>query len=406
MKLRMKRAMLIIKKYLFVALFGMAGYFLTYGISEAVEWHSTKRLCKEQKEAGDFLTINLSTRELETGKVEVFNKKLNKVVGSYDQVYTPNYGPSMCDYALYGMRDPLLVCDNNRYGFIDHVSGEVLVKPQFVLAWEVDSASGLAACVNEDLKLGFVNIKAGQVAIPFQFDIDSAYLSPDMYKDYTFFDFVFRNGYALVPGSGGKVGIINEAGDIVLPIEYNDLENKDYGSLGHPWIDVWHNTTLCGVLEPNYYNDYDFEQPAIIMKQDSNGDARYGMFDMMGVMNIPVEYDQIAFVESSNKVMALCQNNGILRGVDNEGNLMNDFCFYNSCTYEDCATMLLDPEEKTSPYIQYKALNGYAVMDTDFRVVIEPNDYWDIQYLGHGIFACGNCDDYSVILKDEKFKSN
>ena len=72
-------------------------------------------------------------------------------------------------------------------------------------------------------------------------------------------------------------------------------------------------------------------------------------------------------------------------------------------TYEHGgATILMDPEEKPSPYIKYRTLNGYAVMDTDFRVVIEPDDYESIQYLGHGLFACEGEDDFGVILKDDK----
>ena len=138
------------------------------------------------------------------------------------------------------------------------------------------------------------------------------------------------------------------------------------------------------------------------MKKDSTGVARYGVFDKNGVINIPVEYDQIAFCDSYDKALLLCQKDGILKGVGEEGNLMDDFCFNYDCAYGDCVTVLMDPEEKPSPYIQYMTLNGYAVMDSEFRVVIEPNDYWNIQYLGHGLFACEGEDDFGVILKDDK----
>ena len=83
---------------------------------------------------------------------------------------------------------------------------------------------------------------------------------------------------------------------------------------------------------------------------------------------------------------------------------MENFCFNYDCAYGDCVTVLMDPEDKPSPYIQYMTLNGYAVMDNEFRVVIEPNDYWNIQYLGYGLFACEGSDDSGVILKDENYK--
>jgi hypothetical protein len=296
----------------------------------------------------------------------------------------------------------VLVRENGLYGSIDPVTGEVMMEPQFTMAWDSDPISGIAACINDELKLGFVNIETKQVVIPFQFEIDSTYLDPGWRNGYRYFDFMFRNGLSLVPGPNGKVGIINKAGDIVVPIEYDEIEVKDYGELSHSWDELWYTETLSSVAQRDYRNDYSFDKPVILMKKDSTGVARYGVFDKNGVINIPVEYDQIAFCDSYDKALLLCQKDGILKGVGEEGNLMDDFCFNYDCAYGDCVTVLMDPEEKPSPYIQYMTLNGYAVMDSEFRVVIEPNDYWNIQYLGHGLFACEGEDDFGVILKDDK----
>lgn len=402
MKLKTKRTKLLIKKYLFYIVVCTSSFLLGSLIIDVVDLIGEKRDEKGLAQRGEYLTDNLNTRILDNGKVEVFMPQLNKVVGCYDMVFAQDYGSSICERFMNSSMGSVLVRDEGLYGFIDPVTGEVIMEPQFIMAWDSDPISGLAACLNDELKLGFVNIETKQMAIPYQFDIDSTYLDPGWRSGYRYYDFLFRNGFSLVPGPNGKVGIINEAGDIVVPIEYDEIEVKDYGELSHSWDELWYTETLSSVAQRDYRDDYSFDKPVILMKKDSTGVARYGVFDKNGVINIPVEYDQIAFCDSYDKAMLLCQNGGIIRGVDKEGNLMDDFFFNYDCAYGDCVTVLMDPEDKPSPYIQYMTLNGYAVMDSEFRVVIEPNDYWNIQYLGHGLFACEGNNDSGVILKDEK----
>ena len=404
MKLKTKRTRLLIKKYLFYIVVCTASFLLGSLIIDVVDLIGEKRDEKKLWQRGEYLTDNLNTRILDNGKVEVFAPQLNKVVGCYDMVFAQDYGSSICEMFMNSSMGSVLVRDKGLYGFIDPVTGEVIMEPQFIMAWDSDPISGLAACLNEDLKLGFVNIETKQMAIPYQFNIDSTYLDPEWHNGYRYFDFMFRDGFSLVPGHNGKVGIINEAGEIVVPIEYDEIEVKDYGELSHSWDELWYTETLSSVAHRDYRNDYSFDEPVILMKKDSTGVARYGVFDKNGVINIPMEYDHIAFCDSYDKAMLLCQNGGIIRGVDEEGNFMDDFYFNYDCAYGDCVTVLMDPEDKPSPYIQYMTLNGYAVMDSEFRVVIEPNDYWNIQYLGHGLFACEGNDDSGVILKDEKYK--
>lgn len=402
MKLKTKRTKLLIKKYLFYIVVLTASFLLGNLIYDAVDLIGEKRSEKRLANRGEYLTDYLNTRILDNGKVEIFKPQLNKVVGCYDMVVAQDYGSSICERFMNSTMGSVLVRENGLYGYIDPVTGEVMMEPQFIMAWDSDPISGIAACINDELKLGFVNIETKQVVIPFQFEIDSTYLDPGWRNGYRYFDFMFRNGLSLVPGPNGKVGIINEAGGIVVPIEYDEIEVRDYGVLSHSWDELWYSETMSSVVQRDYRDDYCFDKPVILMKKDSTGVARYGVFDKNGVINILVEYDQIAFCDSYEKAMLLCQNGGILRGIDEEGKLMDDFFFNYDCAYGDCVTVLMDPEDKPSPYIQYMTLNGYAVMDSEFRVVIEPNDYWNIQYLGYGLFACEGENDFGVILKDEK----
>lgn len=403
MKLKTKRAKLLTKKFLFYIIVVGTASFLFGCLYDAVDFIGEK--CSEKRLAnrGEYLTDNLTTRILDNGRVEIFKPQLNKVVGCYDVVVAQDYGSSISEMFMNSSMGSVLVRNEGLYGYIDPVTGKVMMEPQFIMAWDSDPISGIAACINDELKLGFVNIESKQVVIPFQFEIDSTYLDSGWRNGYRYFDFMFRNGLSLVPGPNGKVGIINEAGEIVVPIEYDEIEVNDYGVLSHSWDELWYFETMSSVVQRDYRDDYCFDKPVILMKRDSTGVARYGIFDKNGVINIPVEYDQIAFSDYDDKALLLCQKGGIVRGVDKEGNLLKDFCFMEDYTYEQGGAMvLMDPEENASPYIMYRALNGYAVMDTDFRVVIEPDDYESIQYLGHGLFACGRSVDYSVILKAPK----
>lgn len=403
MKLKTKRTRLLIKKYLFYIVVCTASFLLGGLIVDAIGVIGEKRAEKRLANRGEYLTDNLNTRILDNGRAEIFNPQLDQVVGCYDMVFAQDYGSSNCERFMNSSMGSVLVRDEGLYGFIDPVTGEVIMEPQFVMAWDSDPISGLAACLNDELKLGFVDLKTKQMVIPFQFEIDSTYLDPGWRNGYRYFDFMFRDGFSLVPGPNGKVGIINEAGEIVVPIEYDEIEVKDYGELSHSWDELWYTETMSSVAHRDYRNDYSFEKSVILMKKDSTGVARYGVFDKNGVINIPVEYDQIAFSDSDDKVLLFCQKGGIVKAVDKDGNFLRDFCFMDDFHYEDGTEVLMEPDRKPSPYIKYRTLNGYAVMDTDFRVVVEPNDYWDIQYLGGGLFACEGNDESGVFLKDEKY---
>lgn len=405
MKLKTKRTKLLIKKYLFYIVVLTASFLLGNLIYDAVDLIGEKRSEKKLANRGEYLTDNLTTRILNNGRVEIFKPQLNKVMGCYDMVVAQDYGSSICEMFMNSSMGSVLVRNDGLYGYIDPVTGEVMMEPQFIMAWDSDPISGIAACINDELMLGFVNIETKQVVIPFQFEIDSTYLDPGWRNGYRYFDFMFRNGLSLVPGPNGKVGIINEAGEIVVPIEYDEIEVKDYGVLSHSWDELWCSETMSSVVQRDYRDDYCFDKPVILMKKDSTGVARYGVFDKNGAINIPAEYDQISFSDSYDKVLLFCQKGGIVKAVDKDGVLLEDFCFLEEYSYElGGVTVLMDPEENASPYIMYKTLNGFAVMGTDFKTVIEPNGYTDIQYLGHGLFACEGEDDFGVILKDEKFK--
>ena len=409
MTLKTKRALLIAYRFSLFALGCTMLFFIGYGVVQAIGAVKKKCVAHKTEMAGEILTDNLRTRILKDGRVAVLVSP-RKIVGKYDQVFAQDYGSSIYEIFINSSWGSVQVRNNGLYGYIHPVSGEVLMEPQFIMAWESDPVSGLAACLNDKHKLGFVNIETGQTAIPFQFEIDSTYLHPYSSYDYPFFDFIFRDGLSLIPGSGGKVGLINANGEIVLPVEYDDVIVRDYGFLSHSLRETWYSPCCDdGVLTRDYNNNYDFDKPVILKQTDSTGQTRYGVFDKNGIVNVPTEYDQISFVDCDGEVLFLCQKDGIIKGLDKNGRFTNGICF--SCEYDESGakytadiSVLSGPDRNPSPYISYRTLNGIAVMDTDFRVVVEPDDYIDIEYLGDGVFSCEKSEEYGVILKDYKVK--
>lgn len=401
MKKETKRAILLAKKYGSIVLWVVIDLLFVVGIYHIVTWVVDK--CHENKTQviGEYLTENLRTIE-NNNMIDIYNEELKKVVGSYNHVFAQNYGTSLTEIYMRSQEGAVMVTNkDNHFGFINPVTGEVLVEPKFLLAWDSDWESSLAACVNNECKMGFINVETNEVVIPFNIEIDSSYFSPNW--GYTYYDFIFRNGYSLVPGKNGLVGIINESGKMVLSAEYSDIKIAGLGSLITNWYDLpISKCTLSGqvIKEKRVFSDYDFCNPIIVERKDSTS-VKYGVFDVNKGMIIPVEYDYIDFalVEYDNNLY-LCQKDGVIQVFDDNGDMICGRSCYDNLHSDDDICAVLDPEKQMTKYIKYSTLNGWAVMDTDFRVVIMPDDYWEISYLGNGIFACEK-DGYSVILKDE-----
>ena len=402
MKKKVKRAILLARKYTCFALYYfLLGAFVAYSLHSVYDWGLEKiRSMKQPKVIGEYLTENLRTVEKDD-MVEIYNVELKKVVGIYQNVFAQNYGTFLSEIFMNSQEGAVMVVNDDLFGFIDPNSGDILVEPQYVMAWDVDMESGLAACVNGEHKLGFINVFTNEVAIPFNIDIDSAYF--DYQLDYPYYDFIFRGGYSLVPGNDGLVGLINEAGETVLPAEFSDITTTRSYSLKKEWDELPQLGCCIGesvIQEYTDYDDYDFRNPIIVEKTDSTG-VKYGVFDMKIGMILPVEYDFVdyVFTERDNNLF-LCQKNGTLQVLDDKGKVVCDRTYYNDIHQSKNIRVILDPEKQPTKYILYNTLDGWAVMDTDFRIVVMPNGYWDIKYLGNGIFACEN-DECAFILKDE-----
>ena len=403
MKKKVKRAILLAKKFTSDFVIGLLVWAsVIYSVWSVIGWGREKiRSRKEPEVVGEYLTENLRTVEKD-GMVEIYNEELKKVVGRYQKVFAQNYGTHLTEIFMRSQEGSVMVVnEDDLFGYISPITGEVLVEPQYLLAWDSDMSSGLAACVNNEHKMGFINVFTKEIVIPFNIDLDSAYFNYNC--DYVYYDFIFRNGYSLVPGKDGLVGMINEVGETVLPAEFSDIKTTQFYSLKKEWDELPQLRCSVGgsvIQESTDYDDYDFQNPIIVEKTDSAG-VKYGAFDMKKGMIIPVEYDFVdyAFTEGDNNLF-LCQKNGALQVLDANGEMICDRTYYNDIRQSVNIRVIYDSERQPTKYILYNTLDGWAVMNTDFQIIITPNGYWEINYLDNGVFVCER-DDYSVILKDE-----
>jgi hypothetical protein len=283
------------------------------------------------------LSDNLSVVEYNNGEIGILNNLTGKTVGDrYDKVLE-TFLPEESTHCIR-----IVVKDKLR-GYISAETGEVIFEPQFLYAWVEDPASGLAACVSKDRKLGFVNVKTKQVAIPFQFDFDEDHFTPKTYSysdcDYvrsSILDFVFSNGICIIPGKDGKIGIIDKTGKLLLSAEYVDIINwRDantpniilkrkpfFAGIGISYENYDYVYGVCDrnfkMIVPFEYNsfekntnfyvdEYRWEVKNYIVQKD----GKYGILDTLFNAILPIKYDNIEVSEKSY-IIGMNEKYGVL----------------------------------------------------------------------------------------------
>lgn len=363
----------------------------------------------------------LSIKELSDGTIGIINKSTGKIVGRYDEVLS-----------FYGMHTAatLIVVKDGLRGYISAETGESIFEPQFLYAWKSANDCNLAACVNIDAKMGFVNTETKKIAIPFQYNFEEDIFCPSKYRNnrMAVLDFVFSGGLCIVPGEDGKLGLIDTTGKLVLPIEYSDIIN---------WRDA--NTPEIILKREISSGSYKYRicdrnfKPLLSIEYDSLekiwgvGDeyeinmfgyivslnGLYGVLDNSFNIVLPIEYDDIqtSYMRDYKGMSCIVAvKNYVAKQYDSKGTMINDF--YVECDYvydeelddyvkQSGLVSISDPfNGKASGYIRYSLKGLYGIIDGEKRVVI-PAKYETIEYLGCGNFACIR-DGVTFLKRDNK----
>jgi len=177
---------------------------------------------KDYKSDEDYrwkLSEKLTVIVHKTGERSVLNNATNTIMGKYDDIF--------CDEKTD--ESVVVVIRDFLFGYISTETGEAIFEPQFLYAWPdgIDFESGLASCVNKEHKLGFVNVKTKEIAIPFQFQFT------------IYYDYVFSNGFCRITESfvddwefdknDFEIGLIDTSGKIIIPANYDEIDVCDDG---------------------------------------------------------------------------------------------------------------------------------------------------------------------------------
>lgn len=314
--------------------------------------------------------------------VAIRNSNTGEILGCYDECFT----------GYTKLKSAVVVKDGLR-GYISTETGEVIFEPQFMYAWLDNGQNDLAACVNEEGKLGFVNIVTKEIAIPFQYDfLDSdfgTYVDYSGYEANGKFDFVFRNGLCLVPGENGEIGLIDETGKQVLPIKYTDIINwrdatapdiilksrdsayynyryeifdrnfkkivsDDFQDLEKLWSRdedyniVLHGYMACkndkwGIIDSSYKTIVPFQYDYMYKIHDFNfvvsKGGKRGIINMEGKKILPIEYNHIIEKEEFDypdfiyRFIAIKNYKAML--FDDKGRIINDFYVEDGYVYDN-----------------------------------------------------------------------
>lgn len=184
-------------------------------------------------------------------------------------------------------------CDkNNKRGYLNAYTGEVVIEPQYDAAWVF--SDGLAA-VKKDNMIGFIN-KDGELVIPFNFKHNKREY------DYDYIDYGFHNGYCYMIGDNGCQGVINKSGEWCIEPNYQYISKiaRYNGFITHT------NNNLCGYIDkdmnvvfPDEYSKIDITPDGYILtkdnrmwKEDFNGKVTNPhMFEYTGNMSYIIGYN-------------------------------------------------------------------------------------------------------------------
>lgn len=207
------------------------------------------------------LSDNIMLHYFQDDKVRVYNCTTGKyTTGRLNWVARPMGYDSLTVYAVPGRR-----------GYININTGEIVIDARsndYSKAWVF--SEGLAA-VMKDGKVGFIN-PANEIVIPLQYDCSGR-------CDVLEYDYIFHEGYCIMTDREGNVGLIDKTGEWVISPEYSSIDMVSDGFVlcrdGKKWqVDLEGEVTKPFMFDSTYYLNYP-------VGYDEYGDIRYEFADYL-----------------------------------------------------------------------------------------------------------------------------
>ena len=242
-------------------------------------------------------------------------------------------------------RDSLTVfCDKeNKRGFLNVKTGKIVIEGRYEHAWVF--SEGLAAVVEPDGKMGFIN-NTGEYVIAPTLDYSASH------------DYVFKHGVCCIENRYGNQGLLNREGEWVLPQEYS-------------WIDY--------VAEADMF---------IPTKDEKEGLIRNGSFEWV----YPVEYDDISWTDAPTGKGFILYKDFVSKHVSVDGKVIDSFLidgteelrYMVKCDPVDCDVYAIS--DKVVAFCVYGL---WGVMDKVTGKIIIPAKYGRIEMASKDIVQCG-----------------
>ena len=183
-------------------------------------------------------------------------------------------------------------CDkNDKRGYLNAYTGEVVIEPQYDAAWVF--SEGLAAVMKDDM-IAFIDRK-GEIIIPFNFRHN------ERKYDYDHIDYVFHDGYCDMIGDNGCQGLINKSGEWCIEPIYGyivkDCLRDGYKTIIESGIETYAYTEKEGyvdkdmnVIFPAEYSNITITSDCFILTKDN----RMWKEDFEGNVTIPFMYEYLS----------------------------------------------------------------------------------------------------------------
>jgi hypothetical protein len=162
--------------------------------------------------------------------------------------------------------------NNNKRGYLNIYTGKIEIPAQYEKAWIF--SEGLGAVVQDD-KMGFIN-KKGETIISFQF----AWNSPHNKHE----GFLFKDGYCSVFDSSGKQGLIDKNGTWIMQPQYDYIYNPVDG------YRIVYNADKYGLMNdslqlvlPIEYDNIELVEEGIVLRKGS--DQKLYAYDLKTILN-------------------------------------------------------------------------------------------------------------------------
>ena len=279
-------------------------------------------------------------------KTNVINNKGEELFKDYDKVEIIENFDSKQN--IWYEKNLLRVIRNGKYGLID-LDGKEIIDCTYD---NITTLKGVEEnlVVKKDNLVGVIN-NIGQTIVPVE------------YSDIKTLKEGYKNEYIIVD-ENGKSGIISTSGTVIVEPTYSEIKYINSNELYAVKIDdKWNLINKKGEILNNSYDDYSYVKGDYVIVQK---DGKYGIITTAGDVKIPATYEDLQYAFSVYYIAKSDSKYGII----NTDNIVQIPIEYSSMTYWEEKDIIIADKTETETVIfdsnLTQKLNGIFVFEDEF----------------------------------------